>query len=728
MTRNKRNRSRGMKKSTLIRLLSITLLNIVLIGVVFLIVFHKENDIEFNNAADTSREITAEDLKEPEDILKLYMSYIDKKQFEDMYEILDEQSRQTIGAADFIERNKNIYEGIDAENVTIQINDTEKSDDKLERTVIVYYESKMDSLAGEIEFLNQAVFTKNAEGKYKLSWDDRIIFPNLGSTDKVRVYNRSAKRGKITDRNDKELAGWGTASSVGLVPGKMSEESAADIEKIAELLDLSAESISKKLEANWVKEDSFVPIKLIEKITQLDLNPEFANEEAIANKEMQDRLLEIPGVMLTDTEVRSYPYGKAAAHLTGYIQSVTAEDLEKHQGEGYSENSVIGRSGMEALYEKELKGEDGVDIAIVDSNDQQKMVLASIPKKDGETIKLTIDADLQKSLYESFSEDKSCTVAMDPYSGEVLALVSTPSFDSNDFILGMSNSLWTSLNEDERMPLYNRFRQKLSPGSSFKPIIAAIGLETGDLSPDKEYESEGLSWQKDASWGNYFVTTLHDYKPVILENALINSDNIFFAKAALEIGGDKLMDSLDKLGFNQDLPFEISVAQSRYSNSEDFETEIQLADSGYGQGQVLVNPIHLAAIYTGFANEGNILKPYLRYSNEREAEIWLPQAFSAENANIVKNAMEKVISSPDGTGRAAYTEAVQLAGKTGTAEIKLSKDDKEGTELGWFNVFTADKNIEKPIMLISMVEDVKTTGGSGYVVRKIKTILDEYLK
>lgn len=728
MVRNKRDRRKKTKKSTLIRLLAITLLNLVLIGAVFFIIYGKENNIDFNNENNTSREITAEDLKKPEDILELYMSYIDKKQFEDMYEILDEQSRQTIAAADFVERNKNIYEGIDADNVTIQINNTEKSDDAKESTVIVYYESRMDSLAGEIEFLNQAVFTKNDEGKYKLSWDDRMIFPNLGSSDKVRVYQKSAKRGKITDRNDKELAGWGTASSVGLVPGKMNEDSTQDIEKLAELLEVSAESISKKLEAGWVKEDSFVPVKMIEKITQLDISPEFANEETLAKKEMQDKLLEIPGVMLTDTEVRSYPYGKAASHLTGYIQSVTAEDLEKHQGEGYSENSVIGRSGMEALYEKELKGEDGVDIVIVDSKDQQKMVLASIPKKDGETIKLTIDADLQRSLYDSFSEDKSCTVALDPYSGEVLALVSTPSFDSNDFILGMSNTLWTSLNEDERTPLYNRFRQKLSPGSSFKPVIAAIGLETGDLTPDKEYESEGLSWQKDASWGKYFVTTLHDYNPVILENALIYSDNIFFAKAALEIGGDKLMESLDKLGFNADLPFEISVAQSRYSNSESFETEIQLADSGYGQGQVLVNPIHLAAIYTGFANDGNIIKPYLRYSSEREAEVWLPQAFTAENANIVKSAMEKVVSSPNGTGHAAYSEAVQLAGKTGTAEIKLSKDDTEGTELGWFNVFTTDSSIEKPIMLISMVEDVKTTGGSGYVVRKIKTILDEYLK
>lgn len=153
---------------------------------------------------------------------------------------------------------------------------------------------------------------------------------------------------------------------------------------------------------------------------------------------------------------------------------------------------------------------------------------------------MTIDSTLQKALYQKFKDDKSCSVAIDPYTGEVLALVSTPSFDSNDFIYGMSEKQWIALNSDERKPFYNRFRQKLCPGSSFKPIIAAIGLETGVLNPDEDFGSEGFSWQKNKSWGGYYITTLHETVPANMKNALINSDNIYFAKLALRIGNQRL--------------------------------------------------------------------------------------------------------------------------------------------------------------------------------------------
>ena len=125
----------------------------------------------------------------------------------------------------------------------------------------------------------------------------------------------------------------------------------------------------------------------------------------------------------------------------------------------------------------------------------------------GQDIQLTIDANLQVSLYEQFKEDKSCSVAMNPYTGEVLALVSTPSYDNNDFIMGLSSEQWTALNEDENKPMYNRFRQVWCPGSTFKPITAAIGLESGAIDPMEDYGNVGLSWQKDASWGSYHVTT-----------------------------------------------------------------------------------------------------------------------------------------------------------------------------------------------------------------------------
>ena len=653
----------------------------------------------------------------PEELLVEYMNHIPKQEYEEMYAMLHIEASGNISQEDFIKRNSAISEGIEVQNMAARIIAYD------EEQMMVTYQTSFDTVAGTISFENEALFLKGEDG-YKLVWDDSMIFPNLTSADKVRVSTIQAKRGDILDRNGRVLAGEGTASSVGIVPGKL-ENKEESIAKIAELLEITPETIEKKLSAKWVKDDSFVPIKTIPKVEEIELMKYEPDQKVLKENERHETLLEIPGVTISDVEVREYTLGEATAHLIGYVQSVTAEDLEEHAGEGYTANSVIGKSGMEGLFEKELKGQNGCRVYIVNSEGKEKEELAYILVQDGHDIKLTIDANLQSSLYEQFKEDKSCSIDMNPYSGEILALVSTPSYDNNDFIMGLSSEQWTALNEDEDKPMYNRFRQVWCPGSTFKPIIAAIGLQSGAIDPMEDYGNVGLSWQKDASWGSYHVTTLHAYEPVILENALIYSDNIYFAKAALKIGSEEMESSLTGLGFNEQLPFEIKMAESQYSNTEGIETEIQLADSGYGQGQILVNPLHMACIYSAFCNEGNVIKPYLVYQNEAEAEYWIPGAFSNETASRVLEGTKKVVNDSNGTGYAAHRDDILLAGKTGTAEIKTSKDDTSGTELGWFAIFTAE-DTECPILIISMVEDVKGRGGSGYVVKKDSLVLEEW--
>ena len=654
----------------------------------------------------------------PEELLVEYMDHIPKQEYEEMYAMLHIEASGNVSQENFVTRNSAIYEGIEARNMAVQIIAYD------EEQMSVTYQTAFDTVAGTISFENEALFLKGEDG-YKLVWDDSMIFPNLTSADKVRVSTTQAERGEILDRNGRVLAGKGTASSVGIVPGKLENKEEA-IAKIAELLEIAPEVIEKKLSAKWVKDDSFVPIKTIPKVEKIELMKYKPDQKVLKENERHETLLEIPGVMISDVEVREYPLGETAAHLVGYVQSVTAEDLEEHAGEGYTANSVIGKSGMEGLFEKELKGKNGCRVYIVNSEGKEKEELAYILVQDGHNIKLTIDANLQSSLYEQFKEDKSCSIAMNPYSGEILALVSTPSYDNNDFIMGLSSEQWTALNEDEDKPMYNRFRQVWCPGSTFKPIIAAIGLQSGAINPTEDYGNVGLSWQKDASWGSYYVTTLHAYEPVILENALIYSDNIYFAKAALKIGSEEMESSLTGLGFNEELPFEIKMAESQFSNTDGIETEIQLADSGYGQGQILVNPLHMACIYSAFCNEGNIIKPYLVYQNEAEIEYWIPGAFSNETASRVLEGTKKVVNDSTGTGYAAHRDDIVLAGKTGTAEIKASKEDTSGTELGWFAIYTAEKDIECPILIISMVEDVKGRGGSGYVVKKDSLVLEEW--
>lgn len=659
----------------------------------------------------------------PQEIIEKYMSYIVEKKYDAMYSMIMTSDESSYSKEYFVDRNSRIYDGIEVKNLKI---DNIKVHNNENGNVSVLYKTSFQTIAGEVNFRNSVTLVDTEDG-YKILWNDNLIFPELEETDKVKVSTIQAERGEIKDRNGKMLAGKEIASTVGIVPGKLKnkEESLKKLEKI---LDIDVEMIKDKLEAKWVKDDSFVPITTIPKIDELDLMEMEFKEEVQKEQKRQKKLLNIPGIMLSDTEVRSYELGAAASHFIGYVQGVTAEDLEQYPEENYNSTSVIGRSGMEGLFEKKLNGKDGHRICIVDEDGNIKKTIASIEEQDGENIQLTIDSNLQKLLYEEFKKDKGCSVAINPYTGEVLALVSTPSYDNNDFIRGMSSKQWGALNDDKDKPLYNRFRQVWCPGSTFKPIIASVGLETGAFLENDDFGNEGLSWQKDSSWGSYFVTTLHEYEPVTMKNALIYSDNIYFAKAALKIGTNNLMKKLDEIGFNQNMPFEIRMSQSQYSNTDKIETEVQLADSGYGQGQILVNPLHLASIYTAFFNNGNIIKPYLTFQDDAKGETWIPNAFSSDTVHKVMEGLKGVINDSNGTARAAHREDITLAGKTGTAELKATKEDAEGTEIGWFAVFTVDRDVKKPILIVSMVENVKGIGGSGYVVNKDSAVLNQYLK
>ncbi|MGN0466472.1 MAG: penicillin-binding transpeptidase domain-containing protein [Lachnospiraceae bacterium] len=659
-------------------------------------------------------------LRKPKDLLTDYMSYIENQEFDKMYEMLSQESKTNIDKETYITRNSKIYEGIEIQNLVIQNVEEIKLKNKKRK---VMYDTSFYTVAGQVSFKNEVLFKKEKDG-YRLLWEDSLIFPGLERTDKVRVSTETANRGQILDRNGVCLAGPGLLSSVGIVPAKFQNEEET-LEQLSQLLDLTVDTIKNKLQASWVKEDSFVPIATIPKLSELE-NQEQSEEEISRERERQNKLLAIPGVMMTDTKTRTYKLGKAAAQLVGYMQNATEEDLEKYAGEGYSLGSMIGKSGVEAYYEKKLRGQNGCKIFIVAQDGQEKEVIVSTKKEDGQDIKLTIDAELQQDLYEKFEEDPGCSVAMNPYTGEVLALVSTPTYDSNDFIRGISGDKWKELSEDEKKPLYNRFRQIWAPGSTFKPITGAIGLKTGVIDANENFGSEGLSWQKDNSWGSYHVTTLHTYAPVILKNALIYSDNIYFAKTALRIGAENFAKQLEQIGFNQQIPFEINMSNSKYSNTEKIESEIQLADSGYGQGQILVNPLHLASMYTAFCNDGSIIKPYLEYKENEQKEVWISDMFSSDVVSQVREGLIGVINNPNGTGYAAFRGDKTLAGKTGTAELKATKEDTTGTEIGWFCVFTADKEEQNPILLVSMVENVKNIGGSGYVVRKDKAVLDNY--
>ena len=644
----------------------------------------------------------------PQETVKNYFALVEKKQYDKMYDMLSESSKEKISKKKFTERNQNIYEGIEVKDIKISIPEKEKLKGS---PVTVKYSETMETSADEISFDN-AVTLQKEDGEYKIDWDSTVIFPNLQDSYKVQIQTESAQRGTIYDRNGVILAGNGTVLEVGLVPGKMGDDTARteSIKKLAELLDVSEEAIQNALGASYVQDDSFVPIKKIAK----------------GNEEKEAQLLTIPGVMLNDSQDRVYPLGAAAGHLTGYVQAVTAEDLEKLENKGYHANSVVGRSGLEQTYEEELRPVDGTRIIIADETGNTIETLAYQPAQNGKDVRVTIDAEVQKTAYDQFAQDPGTAAAMNPKTGEVLALVSTPGYDPNEFVLGMSDARWNALNEDASNPLMNRFVNTWVPGSTFKGITAAVGVDAGIINPDENLGYVGLSWQKDASWGDYHVTTLTDYgETVNLVNAMTYSDNIYFAREALKIGADTMEEKLKSFGFEEELPFDLTMQASTFDDDGKIDSEIQLADTGYGQGQVLVNPLHLLSMYSMFVNDGNMIQPVLKYEENAAAKIWKEKAVSAQTAQTVKQSLLSVIENPSGTGASAKIDGVTMLGKTGTAEIKESQDDTTGVERGWFICETTE-DMSNQIAVVGMVEDVKTKGGSSYVTQKVRNIAASY--
>ena len=632
--------------------------------------------------------------KSNEQVVTEYFELLKKKDYKQMYQMLNPKIVYTPTQKYFVEKYKEFYEEIDAKNIQIKILD--------EQDNVIEYLIYIDTLAGRITYRNK-VGVKNEQ----IQFNKELIMDGYtdGCKIKITTYNPE-KRGRILDRNGKVLAEDGKGYSVGLVKGKLNGEN--DYVQIAQYLETDVETLQKKMSASWINDDSFVPIKTVSEATKNDLT----------NK----NILGINGVKISTVSIRTYPYDKVASHIVGYVQNVNAEDLKKHKNEGYNSTSVIGRSGIEAAYEEKLRGITSGKIDLVDKNDKViKELCHKKVKMSPQDITLTIDIDLQQSLYNEYQNDKSASVALNPKTGEVLALVSTPSYSNNDFVLGLSTDKWNALNNDVNQPLMSRYKQTYTPGSSMKSITAAIGLETKTIDPNKDLGAKD-KWQKDSRWGNYYVTTLHAPSPNDLKNAITYSDNVYFARSALNIGKDNLFKYYKNLKIGEKIPFELALNKSQYINKNQKVSDQLIADSGYGQGQILMNPVQLASIYSAFVNNGSIYQPHIV---QGQTKIWIKNVFSKETTKIIKEDLINAIADENGTGHAIYHDNVILAGKTGTAEIKQSQSDTTGTELGWFTVMTTDE--KQPILMTTVVEDVKNRGGSGYVVEHTKAPLDLYL-
>lgn len=609
----------------------------------------------------------------PARVIRAFYKNVNNHKYEELYNLVETD----MSKEEFTNKMKSVYDGMEVSSAWVTISINLKNSD----VVNLKYVTNLNTVAGKLTFSNKSTLVK-VNGKYKIKWDNSFLYPKLKNNQKIRVSTLKAKRGAIYDRNKNILAKDAKAYSIGIVAGKIKSDD--DLRAISKLLNITYKDIKAELAKPYVVDGTFVHLKNIDREQQ----------------ELKTALLKIPAVKIIDYDIREYPYNEKLSTLLGFVQN---DD---------------GKSGLELTFNSQLKGLNGCEIYV----DNDGINVDTILKKDrvnGKNIDLTIDVKLQELIYEKFKDVESATVAMNYTTGEILALVSTPSYETNKISLGISDNEWNEIVNNKKKPLFTRFLSKYTPGSTMKPIVAAIGLDTDSFTDIENFGKSVKSWQKDSSWKDFYVTTLEVYNGESnLEKALIHSDNVYFAKAALKIGKNLFKQELDRYGFNKPLNFEQNTDISVYGN---IDSEAKLAVSGFGQGEMEVNPIFMAKIYSAFANNGNAVTPYiLQKEGNDQNTVNSVNLIKPLTADKIKNDLKKVID--EGTGKLAKIDGKNLYGKTGTAEIKMTKDDKSGEEIGWFNVFDDNK-----LLIVNMVENAKKLNGSKFSVKNLREVFDKYV-
>ncbi|MGM0239663.1 penicillin-binding protein PBP4(5) [Enterococcus sp. AZ103] len=584
------------------------------------------------------------------------------------YITIDAKTQKNYSKKAVNEKYQAVFTGIGANNVKI-------SDIKI----------KGDDFSYELSFSTGLGSLKNnysgtfSDQNKKINWKPDLIFPTMSGKDTVSYQNDPAVRGEILDRNDAAIAANGTVYRLGVTPVKLGSGSGKNtaIEEIATYTGLTTDEINTALDQGWVEDDSFVPLATVNSLPE-DLPEELDYQEATG---------------------RNYPLGEAAAQLTGYVGKATAEDIEKNNA--LVSGSVIGRAGLELSYDKQLRGTDGGTLVINDKNGDQKKVLQKVNKKDGKNIKLTIDSQAQQVAYQSLGGQPGSSVAMAPKSGDLLVLASSPSFDPNLMTNGISQTDYDAYNNDANLPFSNRFSTGYAPGSTFKTITASIGLDAGTLNPSEEIAIDGLKWQEDSTWGGYQITRVSEVSPVDLETALVYSDNIYMAQQTLKMGSKTFLAGLDKFIFGEKLDLPISMNPAQISNDGTFSSDILLADTGYGQGQLLLNPIQQITTYSVLPNKGTLVYPKLLASKETKTK---KAAIKESSATTVTTDMQAVVTDPNGTAYILNSLGLPIAAKTGTAEIKTEQDTK-GQENSFLYAFDTSNQAYSVLNFLENAQD-----------------------
>lgn len=526
-------------------------------------------------------------------------------------------------------------------------------------------------------------------------------YRKVSENNRIRLIPITASRGMIYDRNGKILAQDVPSFDISIIQLGLSEkEILQTLIKLKKIVEIDLKEVQEKILAKKIR--PFEPMIIIPDVNRQTLT------------KVAERTTELPGIIIQVNPKRYYPCGTISAHALGYIGETNREELVKKHAEGYKYGDSIGKSGIEGYYDIFLRGKDGGKQIEVDARGRQLQVLGEMEPIPGNNLVLTIDRKLQEIASDALGERSGAIVIMNPNNGEILAMVSKPSFDPNIFLRHMTPQQAKEIFVNKRYPLFNRAIQALySPGSVFKVVVAACALENEIIKEEDTHSCGGIYWL-----GNQRFICYHREKhgEMNIVDAMAHSCNIFFYQVGYKLGADKISKFAMEVGLGSktgiDLPSESSGLvptrnwkRKRYGKSWYGGDTILLS---IGQGFILTTPLQLAQVLSVIVNGGHVYTPRLvkemidSSGNVKVFNPWVKKiiSLSQQTQKVLFKGLESVVT--NGTGQRAYLPNLRVAGKTGTVQNPTGEDHA---------LFLCFAPVDSPKVVISVIVEHGGKGG-----------------
>lgn len=556
-------------------------------------------------------------------------------------------------------------------------------------------------------------------------------YQDLAQQNRVQQQPVAPPRGLLYDRKGRLIASNQPVKNLVLVKERIADMKAT-LNVLRTLVDLSDEEIERFEKRLEQRRRPFQGVTLRSKLSEQDV-------AAISVDSYR-----LPGVEIRAELARYYPYGDLFTHAIGYVGRLNEKELEKVDAKNYAATEYHGKLGVERFYEKDLHGQVGMREIEANASGRVMGVLTQQDPVPGIDLTLHLDVDIQKAAADALAGRRGSIVVMDVATGGVLAMVSTPSYDPNPFVTGISYSDYQALREDPQLPLYNRaIRGQYPPGSTIKPLLAMAGLEAGTVNwKNRQFDAGFFQLHSEGRRYRDWLRTGHGY--VTLADGIVQSCDIVFYDLAVKTGIDRIAEFMDDFGFGRELGMDIWGDSPGILPSTQWKKSIrggawfpgETVIAGIGQGYWVTTPLQLAASTLPIATQGIWREPVMVKSGSGPFEqVDRPQEFEIPVRNPANwkrtiEAMEDVMHGARGTARRVGAEArYRIAGKTGTAQVRSLGEEEEYDEENIEErfrdhaLFVGFAPVDQPEVVISVVVE-NGGGGSSTAAPIAKQVLD----